>query len=469
MSAPVTSAAGATSRDQTVVMGPKTSFSPDSCPSSATASSSSSSSSSSCGGSTRDGCSSSPPPSASSPTSSSAIAAVPSAANATPTPRQPLSRRGHFKSRLGCFSCKRRRVKCNELRPECAPCRRLGLTCVYPPAASNASPSASSSNTVGVAAAAALRANPSMLALQDLRFYHQFLTTAFPTLPLRNGQVWSDAAAMSHQYEHLAHALLGLGASNLSQNGNVDYTSQALQHRVVAIKLFNEQLSRPPTSAADADALFATVLCLLTQSSLLSDTMIEYMTMTRGAHLVATSVITDYTTSIFRTFTPQGHIQSLTAVVCEMPKDFAVTDAFRASVASLEPLCHEQTERAYLGCQLRCIDALHESSLAAWKEFVILYMMPSSFSNQEFLSLIDAENHVGRLLVIHMFLLDYILGRFCIAPADCPKLPGRKNVIIGWTRDLAKTLPSEYQKYIQWPLEYCEVLAGLDARYLLSP
>jgi len=133
---------------------------------------------------------------------------------------------------------------------------------------------------------------------------------------------------------------------------------------VVAIKLFNERLGQPPQSAADADALFATVVCLLTQSSLLSDTMVEYMTMTRGANLVATSVITDYSNSIFRSFTPDGHIQSLTAMVCEtLPKDFGVIDAFRASVVSLEPLCREQTERAYLGCQVRCVDALRQSSL----------------------------------------------------------------------------------------------------------
>ena len=107
-----------------------------------------------------------------------------------PATRQPLSRRGHFKSRLGCFNCKRRRVKCNELRPSCSPCRRLGLSCVYPTAAP-------------VSSSGPVRANPSILALEDLRFYHQFMTRSFPTLPLRADSVWEQCAAMSHQVSRI--------------------------------------------------------------------------------------------------------------------------------------------------------------------------------------------------------------------------------------------------------------------------
>ncbi|KAK7216050.1 hypothetical protein V2G26_004053 [Clonostachys chloroleuca] len=43
-----------------------------------------------------------------------------------------LTRRGHTKSRRGCLTCKRRRVKCPEDQPECSSCVRLGLICEYP-------------------------------------------------------------------------------------------------------------------------------------------------------------------------------------------------------------------------------------------------------------------------------------------------------------------------------------------------
>ncbi|QPG76016.1 hypothetical protein FOA43_003402 [Brettanomyces nanus] len=40
-------------------------------------------------------------------------------------------RRFHRKSRKGCAACKRRRVKCDETKPGCQNCQRLGLDCVY--------------------------------------------------------------------------------------------------------------------------------------------------------------------------------------------------------------------------------------------------------------------------------------------------------------------------------------------------
>lgn len=40
---------------------------------------------------------------------------------------------GHKKSRKGCQTCKNRRVKCDEVTPECGNCNRLGLDCFYPP------------------------------------------------------------------------------------------------------------------------------------------------------------------------------------------------------------------------------------------------------------------------------------------------------------------------------------------------
>ncbi|KAK3330747.1 hypothetical protein B0H66DRAFT_73693 [Apodospora peruviana] len=57
---------------------------------------------------------------------------------------------GHRKSRNGCKSCKSRRVKCDETRPVCANCTRLGLACLWPntsgtPKAPNLSPPGSSS------------------------------------------------------------------------------------------------------------------------------------------------------------------------------------------------------------------------------------------------------------------------------------------------------------------------------------
>jgi len=116
------------------------------------------------------------------------------------TRRRPFpapGRKGHFKSRYGCFNCKRRRVKCNEEHPECQPCRRLGLLCDFP---ARQGPGGSGGSDTPP------RPALSTLTFEDLRFYHQFLTVAFPTLPLDSLHMWQQCAAMSHQVSPTAQS-----------------------------------------------------------------------------------------------------------------------------------------------------------------------------------------------------------------------------------------------------------------------
>ncbi|KAF2465086.1 uncharacterized protein BDR25DRAFT_295908 [Lindgomyces ingoldianus] len=48
------------------------------------------------------------------------------------------TRRAHQKSRMGCFACKRRKRKCDELKPSCTRCESTFQKCSYPPAVSPA-------------------------------------------------------------------------------------------------------------------------------------------------------------------------------------------------------------------------------------------------------------------------------------------------------------------------------------------
>lgn len=308
------------------------------------------------------------------------------------------------------------------------------------------------------------------LALEDLRFHYQFLTVAYPSLPLRGDAVWQQCAAMTHCYDFLAHAALGLGASHLSQNGTGNFTAQALQHRVTAIRLINEQLSNPANMPLEqADALFAALVCIVAQSSLMPHGMTEYLVMTRGANLVAQSIIPDYGRSIFRNFSTEGHIESLRRMIEDQPQDPTTIQGFHQSVLGLEPLCHRDHERRYFESLVKTITSVPTSSFRAWQEFVELFMLPSLMNNEDFQAFIDPENHLCQLLIIHMFLLDYVLGRFLIAPGDEPKAPGRKDMVIFWARDVINALPEDYQQYADWLAQFCQVLAMQDARYLLSP
>lgn len=109
-------------------------------------------------------------------------------------------RPGQTKSRTGCYSCKRRKVKCNEQWPECDNCKRLKLDCVYPWAKKMAA-----SEQQAVQPSTPLRTTPAALTLEDLRFYHFFMTTCYPRWPADPvaQRIWGQAAAMSGNVSNL--------------------------------------------------------------------------------------------------------------------------------------------------------------------------------------------------------------------------------------------------------------------------
>ncbi|PQK11916.1 hypothetical protein BB8028_0003g05360 [Beauveria bassiana] len=66
-------------------------------------------------------------------------ASQPSASSGQPVKR---GRRSNPKVKTGCTNCKKRRIKCDEQRPECTQCVRSGKACVgYPPPSRHARPS----------------------------------------------------------------------------------------------------------------------------------------------------------------------------------------------------------------------------------------------------------------------------------------------------------------------------------------
>lgn len=117
----------------------------------------------------------------------------------TNTKRRPVPRKGHTKSRAGCFSCKRRRVKCDMITPECGACQRLGLECGY-----LNRPSGQSSGAIS----RPLRSDPVMFDTNDLNFFRHFLFEAYPTLPIDGFSVWQQASQLSHEVGELSRLLL---------------------------------------------------------------------------------------------------------------------------------------------------------------------------------------------------------------------------------------------------------------------
>ncbi|KAJ2976653.1 hypothetical protein NQ176_g4822 [Zarea fungicola] len=274
---------------------------------------------------------------------------------------------------------------------------------------------------------------------------------------------------MSHQSECLAHAALGLGASHLTKHGNVDYSSQALSHRVSALKIVHEQFAKPPKDQDNADSLFAALICLAAQTTLLPDGIAEYMTITRAGALVWAFVIPVHGSSVFKAFTNESHSQNLAKIVSEEPKDFTIVDEFLASVLKVKELCTGARELYYCQRVIDAVQGLRVSSLQAWLSHADLWRAHCYFSNDDFQAFVAPENHTARLLITHMLLADYLLGQFCLKDSEHFKFTARREVIISWVRNAISSLPRDIKPYGAWLKSYCDVVEKSDGRYLLTP
>ncbi|KAI5862331.1 hypothetical protein GGS23DRAFT_571901 [Durotheca rogersii] len=313
--------------------------------------------------------------------------------------RQRSERRGHTKSRRGCYNCKRRRIKCQETRPACGHCVKTGLNCEYP-----AVPQVVHQPQHQVP----------LFSLQDMRFFQHFLLTCFPHHPLGNDSIWThEIPCLSQDYEFLMHAILGLAASDLiKQDPNL--LTFAMMHRLKAIKAIKKTLNEVPKTNTfeEGNALLATCFALMFQSVILEDGMPEFMTFCRGIALVALQMGYKGTRLLFRNFGDQDRLDMLRPHMEAVPlirRDWV--DAAAASVRALAPLCYAgPVEAEYHRLTLAITEAMYASSFLAYESLCRHYGWWMQLPHEQFQRLIDPDSQVFTLLATHWIAVKQVMA-----------------------------------------------------------
>lgn len=130
-------------------------------------------------------------------TASSHTDASPRTSIAALAKRRPMPRKGHRKSRNGCISCKRRKVKCDEAIPKCRGCVRLELDCMY----DEKKKENEAKQGQVVVMTRPLSVDPSWFNINDIRFFQHFTFTAYPMLPLDGWPIWQEVSQMAHEVD----------------------------------------------------------------------------------------------------------------------------------------------------------------------------------------------------------------------------------------------------------------------------
>lgn len=94
-----------------------------------------------------------------------------------------------------------------------------------------------------------------------------------------------------------------------------------------------------------------------------------------------------------------------------------------------------------------------------------LYDTLGDFTAEEFTNFIDPSNYCSQLIILHMLILDYVMGSTIfegrtdrLADARVRNIRSvfeyRKAMLVVWTTKVAANLPPEYRKYADWPVQF---------------
>lgn len=160
------------------------------------------------------------------------------------------------------------------------------------------------------------------------------------------------------------HAILGLAASDLMLKDS-SLVTQAMTHRIKAIKAIKKTLSDAPTADTfeEGNALMATCFVLTFQSVLLEDGMVEYMTFIRGVIIVAIQMYIKGAKLIFGQFLGDNQMEVLQPFLETVPLiNQTWAAAAVAAIENLGVLCQHPMEMQYHGMILEMAKQLHVSS-----------------------------------------------------------------------------------------------------------
>ncbi|EMT61114.1 Sterol uptake control protein 2 [Fusarium odoratissimum] len=228
-------------------------------------------------------------------------------------------RQGHRKSRNGCTTCKKRHIKCDEKRPECANCSISERTCHYAPPQkrkTGSSPYETELTTLSAFPAASVFADlpvPSPPDLHEIEsddlftfghlnlLYHvqehmaDWMMVTDRLQPLANGYI---TTALKTPY--LMNQLLALSAMHLKtidKHTAQSYMNTATHLRNRALRGFNKCLDDTSESNSTAQFFFASLLALhyLAETvagladqdfAMTLDCMVNYFRLHRGARVM---------------------------------------------------------------------------------------------------------------------------------------------------------------------------------------
>lgn len=304
-----------------------------------------------------------------------------------------LTRRSHKKSRAGCFSCKARKIKCQETRPSCENCVLKEIPCQYPTGKHGASRDNGPLTIARRPQPASLSLTNDSFTMTDMRLFHHFLTMAYPHLPLGNEKVWvNEIPKFAQEHGYLMHAMLALGASHLDRITPVaEHTTKAIVHRGHAMAGLSRALAKNERVYGESDAMVATCYALTFQSTYMSDGLLDFITMVRGCALITTKIREDNSPTAFN-LQPDWHFKLMEPKLKDLPVVHQdLLDNGHRALEEVRPLLITRTDHQFHGALTKVIQGLSRSSREGYTSFILVYALWYELCNDSFKGMLSSS------------------------------------------------------------------------------
>ncbi|KAH7175063.1 uncharacterized protein B0J16DRAFT_310684 [Fusarium flagelliforme] len=167
-------------------------------------------------------------------------------------------RRAHNKTRTGCLTCKRRRIKCDEIKPRCRNCQIHGTSeCLYETPEALVLPGQGLQSANGT------------YTLQHLSLLHHFTSSTALTLSV-NGQVqglWQvDIPRIGFSFPFVIHAILALSSMHMAHelpDQNQARWASGIELQQQAVTGAQKALNNITTENCTAVFLFSALTCII--------------------------------------------------------------------------------------------------------------------------------------------------------------------------------------------------------------
>ncbi|KAH9211612.1 hypothetical protein DL95DRAFT_341556 [Leptodontidium sp. 2 PMI_412] len=174
------------------------------------------------------------------------------------------TRRPHRKTKTGCLTCKKRKIKCDEARPECDNCINHTLVCAY-----------ATSQVPILSPGAALSSSGNLnLNIIDLELLHNYCTSTALTLHRDPATIrlWTiTVPQLGFLHDYVLHGILALSALHMGYcfpDRKEFCTEQATLHHKSGLAKATPALSAFAEENASAMYIFSALTCLYTYTTI---------------------------------------------------------------------------------------------------------------------------------------------------------------------------------------------------------